>query len=97
MSIERQIQTIENQIEEITRGIQDLKANNGERFTIKQMERTKKSLKAKMEKLSNQDRKDDLITFEELGVDRLFVDEAHYYKNLFLFTKMKKCIRIGSN
>ena len=89
MSIERQIQTIENQIEEITRGIQDLKANNGERFTIKQMERTKKSLKAKMEKLNNQDRKDDLITFEELGVDRLFVDEAHYYKNLFLFTKMK--------
>ena len=89
MSIERQIQTIENQIEEITRGIQDLKANNGERFTIKQMERTKKSLKAKIEKLNNQDRKDDLITFEELGVDRLFVDEAHYYKNLFLFTKMK--------
>ena len=89
MSIERQIQTIENQIEEITRGIQDLKANNGERFTIKQMERTKKSLKAKIEKLNNRDRKDDLITFEELGVDRLFVDEAHYYKNLFLFTKMK--------
>jgi N12 class adenine-specific DNA methylase len=89
MSIERQIQTIENQIEEITRGIQDLKANNGERFTIKQMERTKKSLKIKMEKLNNQDRKDDLITFEELGVDRLFVDEAHYYKNLFLFTKMR--------
>ena len=77
MSIERQIQTIENQIEEITRGIQDLKANNGERFTIKQMERTKKSLKAKIEKLNNRDRKDDLITFEELGVDRLFVDEAH--------------------
>jgi len=89
MSIERQIQTIENQIEEITRGIQDLKANNGERFTIKQMERTKKSLKVKLEKMNNQDRKDDLITFEELGVDRLFVDEAHYYKNLFLFTKMK--------
>ena len=89
MSIERQIQTIENQIEEITRGIQDLKANNGERFTIKQMERTKKSLKAKIEKLNNRDRKDDLITFEELGVDRLFVDEAHYYKNLFLYTKMK--------
>ena len=89
MSIERQIQTIENQIKEITRGIQDLKVNNGERFTIKQMERTKKSLKVKMEKLNNQDRKDNLVTFEELGVDRLFVDEAHYYKNLFLFTKMR--------
>ena len=89
MSIERQIQTIQNQIEEITCGIQDLKANSGERFTIKQMEKTKKSLKIKMEKLNNQDRKDDLITFEELGIDRLFVDEAHYYKNLFLFTKMK--------
>ncbi|MGN1181726.1 MAG: SNF2-related protein, partial [Faecalibacillus sp.] len=89
MSIERQIQTIENQIEEITRGIQDLKENHGERFSIKQLERTKKSLKARMEKLNNQYRKDDLITFEELGVDRLFVDEAHYYKNLFLFTKMK--------
>lgn len=89
MSIERQIKTIENQIEEITRGIQDLKANNGERFSIKQLEKTKKSLKVKMEKLNNQERKDDLITFEELGIDRLFVDEAHYYKNLFLFTKMR--------
>lgn len=89
MSIERQIQTIENQIDEITQGIQDLKANNGERFSIKQLEKTKKSLKVKMEKLNNQERKDDLITFEELGIDRLFVDEAHYYKNLFLFTKMR--------
>lgn len=88
MSIERQKMNIENEIEEITNGISSLKANNGERFTIKQLERTKKGLKAKLEKLNKHDRKDDLITFEEIGVDRLFVDEAHFYKNLFLFTKM---------
>lgn len=88
MSIERQKMNIENEIEEITNGINSLKANNGERFTIKQLERTKKGLKAKLEKLNKNDRKDDLITFEEIGVDRLFVDEAHFYKNLFLFTKM---------
>lgn len=88
MSIKRQKMNIENEIEEITNGISSLKANNGERFTIKQLERTKKGLKAKLEKLNKNDRKDDLITFEEIGVDRLFVDEAHFYKNLFLFTKM---------
>ena len=88
MSIERQKMNIENEIEEITNGISSLKANNGERFTIKQLERTKKGVKAKLEKLNKNDRKDDLITFEEIGVDRLFVDEAHFYKNLFLFTKM---------
>ena len=88
MSIERQKMNIENEIEEITNGINSLKANNGERFTIKQLERTKKGLKAKLEKLNKNDRKDDLITFEEIGVDRLFVDEAHFYKNFFLFTKM---------
>lgn len=88
MSIERQKMNIENEIEEITNGISSLKANNGERFTIKQLERTKKGLKAKLEKLNKNDRKDDLITFEEIGVDHLFVDEAHFYKNLFLFTKM---------
>lgn len=88
MSIERQKMNIENEIEEITNGISSLKANNGERFTIKQLERTKKGLKAKLEKLNKNDRKDDLISFEEIGVDRLFVDEAHFYKNLFLFTKM---------
>lgn len=88
MSIERQKMNIENEIEEITNGISSLKANNGERFTIKQLERTKKGLKAKLEKLNKNDRKDDLITFEEIGVDRLLVDEAHFYKNLFLFTKM---------
>lgn len=89
MSIERQIQMLEKNIEEVTRGIKDLRENKGEYFTIKQMEKTKKTLKAKMEALYKQDRKDDLITFEELGIDRLFVDEAHYYKNLFLYTKMK--------
>ena len=78
MSIERQKMNIENEIEEITNGISSLKANNGERFTIKQLERTKKGLKAKLEKLNKNDRKDDLITFEEIGVDRLFVDEAHF-------------------
>lgn len=88
MSIERQKMNIENEIEEITSGISSLKANNGERFTIKQLERTKKGLTAKLEKLNKNDRKDNLITFEEIGVDRLFVDEAHFYKNLFLFTKM---------
>lgn len=86
MSIERQKMNIENEIEEITNGISSLKANNGERFTIKQLERTKKGLKAKLEKLNKNDRKDDLITFEEIGVDRLFVDEAHFYKN-----RAKRC------
>lgn len=70
-------------------GIQDLKNNNGERFSIKQMEKTKKSLEARLAKLNDTSRKDDVVTFEELGVDRIFVDEAHYYKNLFLYTKMR--------
>lgn len=89
MSIERQAKTITDEIETITKGIQDLKASNGANFTIKQLEKTKKNLKTRLEKLNKTDRKDDLITFEELGVDHLFVDEAHYYKNLFLFTKMR--------
>lgn len=88
MSVERQKQQIENEIETITRGIADIKANNGENFTIKQMERTKKSLKNRLDKLNDDSRKDDVITFEELGVDRIFVDEAHHFKNLFLYTKM---------
>jgi N12 class adenine-specific DNA methylase len=88
MSIERQRQQIEVEIETVIMGLQDSKANGGERFTIKQMERTKKSLENRLEKLNNDDRKDDIITFEELGIDRIFVDEAHHYKNLFLFTKM---------
>ena len=89
MSVERQVAIIEKQIRDITLGIQDLKNNNGERFSIKQMEKTKKSLETKMAKLNDTSRKDDVVTFEELGVDRIFVDEAHYYKNLFLYTKMR--------
>ena len=89
MSVGRQISLIQKQIDDITMGIQDLKNSNGERFSIKQLEKTKKSLKDKLTKLNDSSRKDDVITFEELGVDRLFVDEAHYYKNLFLYTKMR--------
>ncbi len=89
MSVGRQISIIQKQIDDITFGIQDLKNSNGERFSIKQMEKTKKSLEARLAKLNDTSRKDDVITFEELGVDRLFVDEAHYYKNLFLYTKMR--------
>lgn len=89
MSVERQVTIIQKQIEDITLGIQDLKNNNGERFSIKQMEKTKKSLEARLAKLNDTSRKDDVVTFVELGVDRIFVDEAHYYKNLFLYTKMR--------
>lgn len=89
MSVERQIAIIQKQIDDITFGIQDLKNSNGERFSIKQMEKTKKNLETKLAKLNDTSRKDDVITFEELGVDRIFVDEAHYYKNLFLYTKMR--------
>ena len=89
MSVERQVTIIQKQIEDITLGIQDLKNNNGEGFSIKQMEKTRKSLEARLAKLNDTSRKDDVVTFEELGVDRIFVDEAHYYKNLFLYTKMR--------
>lgn len=89
MSVERQVAIIQKQIEDITLGIQDLKNNNGERFSIKQMEKTKKGLETRFAKLNDTSRKDDVVTFEELGVDRIFVDEAHYYKNLFLYTKMR--------
>ena len=89
MSVERQVTIIQKQIEDITLGIQDLKNNNGERFSIKQMEKTKKSLETRLAKLNDTSRKDDVVTFEELGVDRIFVDEAHYYKNLFIYTKMR--------
>ena len=89
MSVERQVAIIQKQIEDITLGIQDLKNNNGERFSIKQMEKTKKGLETRLTKLNDTSRKDDVVTFEELGVDRIFVDEAHYYKNLFLYTKMR--------
>jgi len=89
MSKERQEQLLRSQIEEITDGIAELQASNAERFTIKQLERTRKSLEARLSKLQDDSRKDDVITFEQLGVDRLYVDEAHSYKNLFLYTKMR--------
>ena len=89
VSIERQQYMLQKQIDEITDGITQVKANRGERFTIKQLEKTKKSLQVKLDKLNDQSRKDDVVTFEELGVDRLFVDEAHNFKNLFLYTKMR--------
>lgn len=89
MSIERQRYIIEQQINEVITGIEELKASNGEKYSIKAMERTKRGLENKLEKLNDQSRKDDVVTFEELGVDRLFIDESHYYKNLFLYTKMR--------
>jgi N12 class adenine-specific DNA methylase len=88
LSIERQVQTVQTQIDEITEGIEELKQMRDEKFTIKQMEKTKKTLEAKLEKLSSS-KKDDVVNFEELGVDRLFVDESHNFKNLFLYTKMR--------
>ena len=89
MSIERQRAILEQQLEEVAAGIMDLKRNRGENFSIKQLEKTRKSIKQKLEKLNDQTRKDDVVTFEELGVDRLFIDESHYYKNLYLYTKMR--------
>ena len=89
MSLERQERLLREQISEITDGISEVKASGGERFTVKQLERTKKSLEKSLEKLQSQERKDDVVTFEQLGVDRLYVDEAHNYKNLFLYTKMR--------
>ena len=89
ISKERQERLLHEQIWEITEGISEVEASGGERFTVKQLERTKKSLEARLEKLQAEDRKDDVVTFEQLGVDRLFVDEAHNYKNLFLYTKMR--------
>ena len=89
MSAERQRAILERQIEEILEGIEQAKSQKAERYTVKQMERTRKSLEAKLEKLNDQSRKDDVVTFEQLGVDRLFVDESHYFKNLFLMTKMR--------
>ena len=89
VSVERQRYLLEQQRSEVLNGIAELKANHGERFSIKQMERTKKSIDAKLAKLNDQSRKDDVVTFEELGIDRLFVDEAHYYKNLAAFSKMR--------
>lgn len=89
MSVERQVRILNQQLEDITRGIKELKENGGENFSIKSLVKSQKSIQNKLDKLNSQDRKDDVITFEELGVDRLFVDEAHYYKNLYLYTKMR--------
>ena len=89
MSVERQRAILEQQIDEIMMGISEAKEANAERFTIKQMMKTQKGLQAKIDKLNDQSRKDDVVTFEELGVDRIFIDESHYFKNLFLYTKMR--------
>ena len=95
LSRERQIALLENQIADITYSIEAAKEEAGQQYTVKQMEKTKKTLKAKLEKLNDQTRKDDVVTFEQLGVDRLFVDESHYYKNLFLYTKMRNVAGIS--
>ena len=95
LSRERQIALLEDQIADITFSIESAKTQVGEQYTVKQMEKTKKTLKAKLEKLNDQTRKDDVVTFEQLGVDRLFVDESHYYKNLFLYTKMRNVAGIS--
>jgi N12 class adenine-specific DNA methylase len=89
MSVEHQAEAMQAEIDEITSGIAQIKAERGDRITVKQMETTKRRLEAKLKKLNDQSRKDDVITFEELGVDRLFIDESHFYKNLFMFTKMR--------
>ena len=95
LSVERQEAMIERQISEIELAIEQAKADNGERYTIKQMEKTRKSLEARLEKLNDTSRKDNVVTFEQLGVDRLFVDESHFYKNLFLYTKMRNVAGIA--
>ena len=89
ISVERQQAILERQIEEILAGIEQARVQKAERYTVKQMERTRKSLEARLAKLNDQSRKDDTVTFEQLGVDRLFIDESHYFKNLFLATKMR--------
>ena len=97
ISMERQERLLHEQIDEITEGIAEVQASGGERFTVKQLERTRKSLEARLEKLQAEGRKDDVVTFEQLGVDRLFVDEAHNYKNLFLYTKMRNVAGLSTS
>ena len=97
ISRERQERLLYEQIDEITEGIAEVQASGGERFTVKQLERTRKSLEARLEKLQAESRKDDVVTFEQLGVDRLFVDEAHNYKNLFLYTKMRNVAGLSTS
>ena len=89
ISIERQRAVLEQQLSDIIEGIADIKRNRGDRFSVKQLEKTKRSLQTKLEKLNDQSRKDEVVTFEELGIDRLVIDESHYYKNLYLYTKMR--------
>ena len=89
ISIERQRAVLQQQLDDIIGGIADIKRNRGDRFSVKQLEKTKRSLQTKLQKLNDQSRKDDVVTFEELGIDRLFIDESHYYKNLYLYTKMR--------
>lgn len=97
ISRERQERLLYEQIDEITEGIAEVQASGGERFTVKQLERTRKSLEARLEKMQAESRKDDVVTFEQLGVDRLFVDEAHNYKNLFLYTKMRNVAGLSTS
>ena len=97
VSKERQEQLIGEQIAELEQGLEELKASRAERFTIKSVERTKRSLETRLKKLQDNDRKDDVITFEQLGVDRLFVDEAHAFKNLFLYTKMRNVAGLSTS
>nr|WP_243422874.1 SNF2-related protein [Pseudoflavonifractor phocaeensis] len=97
ISHERQERLLQEQIDEITDGISEVKASGGERFTVKQLEKTRKSLEARLEKLQAEGRKDDVVTFEQLGVDRLFVDEAHSFKNLFLYTKMRNVAGLSTS
>ncbi len=97
VSHERQERLLQEQIWEIMGGIEELKQNNGERFSIKQLEKTKKQLETKLQKLKAEERKDDVVTFEQLGVDRLFVDEAHFYKNMFLYTKMRNVAGLSTS
>lgn len=97
ISRERQERLLYEQIDEITEGIAEVQASGGERFTVKQLERTRKSLESRLEKLQAESRKDDVVTFEQLGVDRLFVDEAHNYKNLFLYTKMRNVAGLSTS
>ena len=89
ISIQRQQALLQQQLDEIMDGIADLRRNRGDKFSIKQMEKSKKSIQAKLDKLNDQSRKDDVVTFEQLGIDRIFVDEAHFYKNLAAFSKMR--------
>ena len=97
ISAERQERLLQEQIDEIEAALAEMKASRGEHFSIKQMEKTKKSLQARMDKLMDMDRKDDVVTFEQLGVDRLFVDESQAYKNLFLYTKMRNVAGLSTS